>query len=95
MTSRKFTPQVYSGRGPLTAVELPPEYSCHVRAGEYLEYANQIRYPKPFVLWLEEMEFIAEGRKPAIARYIAGVADDPYCRSPSKMRRHGPKKVRP
>jgi len=88
LNSTRPTPRNFARRGELPPVEVPPELREHPRIGEYLAYAKPQRYPKPFLIWLEDRERIEAGKSIEGANLQRFMDDETYCREPVKIRVH-------
>ena len=82
-----FNPSVYSNQRPILT---PKDLGNHPRAQEYIDYLKNVKYPIDFKTWLRREEIKERDLALGDKQYVAACAADPYCRLPSKIRRHAP-----
>lgn len=88
MPGPRPTPKAFRRRGELPPVDVPPELRQHPRIAEYLAYAKPMRFPKPFMLWLEQQQRLEAGMSLVGANLQRIMDEETYCRSPLKIRIH-------
>ena len=65
----------------------PTDLDNHPLAAEYIEYNRNIKYPHDFQTWLKQRERRKETKARHDRERLRRAMDDPYCRSPNKLRR--------
>lgn len=83
----RFLPTVFTNDQQRVALT-PADLDNHPLAETYIAYLNGSRFPTDFRDWLSKREH--RGRSAAVKdrEYVASLVNDPYCRSPVKMRKH-------
>jgi hypothetical protein len=80
-----FRPQVYNNQRPLLTTA---DLNNHPLAETYIKYLNLVRYPVDFQTWLKRRENEMNSRLTDERILVAQMLNDPYCRSPAKIRVH-------
>lgn len=80
-----FKPSVYLNQQPILTIA---DLDNHPLAAEYIRYIASMKFPPDFQTWLRRRENEKTARQTKEAMEIAAMQNDPYCRSPNKIRIH-------